>query len=202
MQSAAPELLDFSKEPPATLEMYGVGKQPTHPYAVNCLLARRMVERGVRFVQLMHASWDDHSNLNKHLKVNCDITDQPTAALLKDLKQRGLLGSTLVIWGGEFGRTPMVEIRRPGEEGNAGRDHHPLAFSMWLAGGGIRGGQVVGRTDDLGFNIVEDKVHIHDLQATILRCLGFDHTKLTYRHQGRDFRLTDVGGEVVHKLLA
>src|SRR5581483_11077770 len=120
----------------------------------------------------------------------------------KDLKERGLLDSTLVIWGGEFGRTPMVEMRRPNEEDNAGRDHHPLAFSMWLAGGGIRGGQVVGKTDDLGFNIVEDKVHIHDLQATILQCLGFDHTKLTYRHQGRDFRLTDVGGQVVQKLLA
>jgi hypothetical protein len=201
MQSSAPELLDFSKESPKTLEMYGVGKEPTHPYAVNCLLARRMVERGVRFVQLMHASWDHHSELNKGLKKNCDATDQPTAALLKDLKQRGLLDDTLVIWGGEFGRTPMVEIRRPGEPGNEGRDHHPLAFSMWLAGGGIKGGQTVGQTDDIGFNITEDKVHVHDLQATILDCLGFDHTKLTYRHQGRDFRLTDVSGQVVRKLL-
>jgi len=202
MQASAPELLDFSKESPKTLEMYGVGKQPTHSYAVNCLLARRMVERGVRFIQLMHASWDHHSELNKGLKRNCEATDQPTAALLKDLKDRGLLDSTLVIWGGEFGRTPMVEIRRPGEPGNEGRDHHPLAFSMWLAGGGIKGGQVVGKTDDLGFNIVEDKVHVHDLQATILDCLGFDHTRLTYRHQGRDFRLTDVGGQIVRKLLA
>jgi hypothetical protein len=201
MQSAAPELLDFSKEAPHILEMYGVNKQPTHPFAMNCLLARRMVERGVRFVQLMHASWDDHSQLNKNLKKNCDITDQPAAALLKDLKQRGLLDSTLVIWGGEFGRTPMVEVRRPGEQGNEGRDHHPLAFSMWMAGGGIKGGQVVGKTDDIGFNIVEDKVHIHDLQATILHCLGFDHTRLTYHHQGRDFRLTDVGGQVMKKLL-
>ncbi len=202
MQSAAPELLDFSKESAATLEMYGVGKEPTHSYASSCLLARRMVERGVRFVQLMHASWDHHSELNKGLKKNCDATDKPAAALLKDLKQRGLLDSTLVVWGGEFGRTPMVEIRRPGEEGNEGRDHHPLAFSMWMAGGGLRGGQVIGKTDDIGFNILEDKVHVHDLQATLLHCLGFDHKRLTYRHQGRDFRLTDVGGEVVKKLLA
>jgi uncharacterized protein (DUF1501 family) len=202
MQSAAPELLDFSKESPATLEMYGVGKEPTHAFASNCLLARRMVERGVRFVQLMHASWDHHSELNKGLKKNCDATDRPAAALIKDLKQRGLLDSTLVVWGGEFGRTPMVEIRRPGEEGNEGRDHHPLAFSMWMAGGGLRGGQVIGKTDDIGFHIVEDKVHVHDLQATLLHCLGFDHKRLTYRHQGRDFRLTDVGGEVVQKLLA
>jgi hypothetical protein len=201
MQASAPELLDFSKESPKTLEMYGVGKEPTHPYAVNCLLARRMVERGVRFVQLMHASWDHHSELNKGLKKNCDATDQPTAALLKDLKQRGLLENTLVIWGGEFGRTPMVEVRRPGEPGNEGRDHHPLAFSMWLAGGGIKGGQTVGQTDDIGFNITENKVHVHDLQATILDRLGFDHTKLTYRHQGRDFRLTDVSGQVARKLL-
>ncbi|MBI1787084.1 MAG: DUF1501 domain-containing protein, partial [Acidobacteria bacterium] len=163
--------------------------------------ARRMVERGVRFVQLMHASWDDHSQLNKNLKKNCDITDQPTAALLKDLKQRGLLDSTLVIWGGEFGRTPMVEIRKPDEEGNEGRDHHPLCFSMWMAGGGIRGGQVYVKTDDIGFNIVEDPVHVHDLQATAMHCLGFDHTRLTYRHMGRDFRLTDIEGRVVKKLL-
>ncbi len=202
MQASGPELLDFSKESRQTLEMYGIGKEPTHPFAMNCLLARRMVERGVRFVQLMHASWDHHSELNKGLKKNCDATDQPTAALVKDLKQRGLLDNTLVIWGGEFGRTPMVEIRRPGEPGNEGRDHHPLAFSMWLAGGGIRGGQTVGVTDDLGFNVVEDKIHVHDLQATILNRLGFDHTKLTYRHQGRNFRLTDVGGQVVTKLLA
>jgi hypothetical protein len=202
MQASSPELLDFSKESPKTLEMYGVNQEATHQYAVNCLLARRMVERGVRFVQLMHASWDHHSELNKGLKRNCDATDQPIAALIKDLKQRGLLDSTLVIWGGEFGRTPMVEIRRPGEPGNEGRDHHPLAFSMWLAGGGIKCGQTVGTTDDIGFNIADGKVHIHDLQATILNRLGFDHTKLTYRHQGRDFRLTDVSGMVVPQLLA
>lgn len=202
MQMAAPELLDFSKESAATLEMYGIDKPITKPYATNCLLARRMVERGVRFVMLMHASWDQHTNLNRDLKKNCDMTDQPAAALIKDLKQRGLLDTTLVIWGGEFGRTPMVEIRKVSDPDNAGRDHHPLAYTMWMAGGGIKGGQVVGKTDDLGFNIVEDKVHIHDLQATVLNTLGFDHTRLTYRYMGRDFRLTDVTGNVVKKLLA
>jgi uncharacterized protein (DUF1501 family) len=202
MQMAAPELLDFSKESAATLEMYGIDKPITKPYATNCLLARRMVERGVRFVMLMHASWDQHTNLNRDLKKNCDMTDQPAAALIKDLKQRGLLDTTLVIWGGEFGRTPMVEIRKVSDPDNAGRDHHPLAYTMWMAGGGIKGGQVVGKTDELGFNIVEDKVHIHDLQATVLNRLGFDHTHLTYRYMGRDFRLTDVSGNVVKKLLA
>ncbi len=202
MQTAGPELLDFSKETPETLEMYGVNKEPTRPYATNCLLARRMVERGVRFVMLMHASWDDHTNINTKLKKNCDITDQPAAALIKDLKRRGLLESTLVVWGGEFGRTPMCEIRKPEEADNAGRDHHPVAYSMWMAGGGIKGGQVVGSTDDLCFNILEDKVHVHDLQATILNRLGFDHTRLTYHYMGRDFRLTDVEGTVVKKLLA
>lgn len=202
MQMAGPDLLDFSKESPETLEMYGVNNAMTRPYATNCLLARRMVERGVRFVMLMHASWDQHTNLNRELKKNCDITDQPAAALIQDLKQRGMLDSTLVIWGGEFGRTPMVEIRKANDPENAGRDHHPLAYSMWLAGGGIKGGQVVGKTDELGFNITEDKVHIHDLQATVLQTLGFDHTRLTYRYMGRDFRLTDVAGNVVKKLLA
>ena len=202
MQTAGPELVDFSQESKETLEMYGIGKEPTHQYGTNCLLARRLVERGVRFVLLMHASWDQHTNLNKGLKKNCDITDQPTAALLKDLKRRGLLDSTLLVWGGEFGRTPMQEIRDTTDSENAGRDHHPLAYSMWLAGGGIKGGQVIGKTDDLGFHIVEDKVAVHDLQATILHCLGFDHTRLTYRHMGRDFRLTDVHGNVVKKMLA
>src|SRR3984893_9438255 len=201
MQAAGPDLLDFSKESPSTLDMYGVNAEKTRAFGTNCLLARRMVERGVRFVMLMHASWDQHTYLNRDLKKNCDITDQPAAALLKDLKQRGLLDSTLVIWGGEFGRTPMVEIRNTADPENAGRDHHPLAYSMWMAGGGIKGGQVVGKTDDLGFNIVEDKIHVHDLQATILQCLGFDHTRLTYHYMGRDFRLTDVSGNVVKKLL-
>lgn len=201
MQTAAPELLDFSKESPSTLEMYGVNKEPTRPYAINCLLARRMVERGVRFIQLQHASWDDHAELNAKLKKNCDITDQPAAALLKDLKQRGLLDTTLVVWGGEFGRTPLVESRNP-VKGSEGRDHHPFAFSMWMAGGGIKPGQVFGKTDDFSLTIVEDKVHVHDLHATLLHCLGLNHEKLTFRHQGRDFRLTDVAGNLVPKLLA
>ncbi len=201
MQMAGPELLDFSKESQATLDMYGIGKKPMAPFATNCLLARRMVERGVRFVMLMHASWDQHTYLNRDLKKNCDITDQPTAALIKDLKQRGMLDDTLIIWGGEFGRTPMVEIRKTSDPENAGRDHHPLAYSMFLSGGGIQGGQVVGKTDELGFNITEDPIHVHDLQATLLKCLGFDHTRLTYHYMGRDFRLTDVAGNVVDKLL-
>ena len=201
MQSAAPELLDFSKESPETLEMYGVNQDPTRQFATNCLLARRMVERGVRFIMLNHASWDDHTDLNRHLKKNCDIADKPTAALIKDLKQRGLLDNTLVVWGGEFGRTPMVEIRDPRDVNNAGRDHHPLAYSLMVAGGGIKGGQVIGKTDDLCMNITEDKIHVHDLQATLLNCLGMDHTRLTYRHMGRDFRLTDVAGNVVKKML-
>ena len=201
MQTAGPELLDFSKESRSTLEMYGVNKEPTRPFATNCLLARRMIERGVRFVQLLHATWDDHRELNKKLKKNCAITDQPTAALLKDLKQRGLLENTLVIWGGEFGRTPMVEARKPDKD-YWGRDHHRHAFSMWMAGGGIKRGQVIGKTDELGFTVVEDPIFVHDLHATILHCLGFNHKKLTHRHQGRDFRLTDVAGEVAHKLLA
>jgi len=159
-----------------------------------------MVERGVRFVMLAHASWDDHREIDKKLKQNCAITDRGAAALIKDLKQRGLLDSTLVVWGGEFGRTPLGEFERPDED--AGRDHHPNCYSMWLSGGGIKCGQVIGKTDDLGLNSVEDKIHIHDLQATILHCLGIEHTRLTYRHMGRDFRLTDVGGQVVKKLLA
>ena len=197
MQMAAPELADFSKESPQTLEMYGVNKKPTDDFGTNCLLARRLVERGVRFVQLMHGSWDDHASLLKNLKKNCDIVDQPIAALLTDLKQRGLLDSTLVIWGGEFGRTPLVQATNP-EEGGEGRDHHPFAFTMWMAGGGVNSGQIVGRTDDLGLQVVEDKIHIHDLHATILHCLGLDHKRLVFD----DLRLTTLGGEVVHKLLA
>ena len=201
MQSAAPELLDFSDEPQHIQEMYGVNNETTQQYGTNCLLARRMVERGVRFVMLAHASWDDHQKLKEKLKKNCDITDKPATALIKDLKQRGLLDSTLVVWGGEFGRTPMAELTK-GEEDDAGRDHHPKGYSMWLAGGGIQGGQVIGKTDELGLSVVEDKVLVHDLQASILYCLGLDHTQLTYRHMGRDFRLTDVGGQVVQKMLA
>ncbi|HUQ94256.1 MAG TPA: DUF1501 domain-containing protein [Bryobacteraceae bacterium] len=199
MQMSAPGLLDFSKESPATLEMYGVNNEVTRPYAVNCLLARRMVEAGVRFVMLAHASWDDHQELNKKLKKNCAMTDQPAAALIKDLKQRGLLDSTLVVWAGEFGRTPMGQLERTDED--PGRDHHPNCYSTWVAGGGVRGGQVIGRSDDIGLQVAEGKVHVHDLQATLLHCLGLDHTRLTYRHMGRDFRLTDVGGSVVKKMI-
>jgi uncharacterized protein (DUF1501 family) len=160
-------------------------------------MARRLVERGVRFVQIYHEAWDQHGNLVKDITKNCKDTDQASAALIKDLKQRGMLKDTLVIWGGEFGRTPMVQ-----GGGADGRDHHPNAFTMWLAGGGIKPGITIGQTDELGFNVVEDRVHIHDLHATILHLLGFDHEMLTYRFQGRDFRLTDVHGLLVEKLLA
>jgi len=200
MQMAAPKLLDFSGESPATLEKYGVHKEPTHSYGVNCLLARRMVERGVRFVMVAHSSWDDHQELNRKLKKNCDVTDKPAAALIRDLKERGLLDSTLVVWAGEFGRTPMGQLERVDED--PGRDHHPKCFSTWVSGGGVKTGQVIGKTDELGLKVVEDKVHVHDLQATLLACLGLDHTRLTYRHMGRDFRLTDVEGSVVRKMLA
>ena len=194
MQSSAPELTDLSGESAETLALYGA--EPGKPsYANACLLARRLVERGVRFVQIFHEAWDHHGGLTQGLKDQCGKTDQASAALIKDLKRRGLLDDTLVIWGGEFGRTPMVQ------GGKDGRDHHPNAFTMWMAGGGIKPGITLGKTDDLGFNAVEDRVHVHDLQATILHLLGFDHTRLTYRFQGRDFRLTDVAGEVVEKLL-
>lgn len=195
MQSSAPDLMDISKEPKHILEMYGA--EPGKPSFANCLLlARRMAERGVRFTQIFHEAWDQHGSLVKDLKQNCKDTDQACAALVKDLKQRGMLDDTLVIWGGEFGRTPMVQ------GGSDGRDHHPNAFTMWMAGGGIKPGLVMGETDELGFNVTKDKVHVHDLHATLMHLLGFDHTKLTYRSQGRDFRLTDVHGHVVEKLLA
>jgi hypothetical protein len=202
MQSSGPELIDFSDEPDYLVDAYGINNELSKDYGTNCLLARRMVERGVRFVMLAHASWDDHTNLNKNLKKNCEITDQPIATLIKDLKQRGLLDSTLIVWGGEFGRTPLVQLNRPDDIDGAGRDHHPNGYSMWLAGGGIKGGQVIGETDELGLTIAKDPVHVHDLQATILHCLGFDHTKLTNQHQGRQFRLTEVGGNVVTRMLA
>jgi uncharacterized protein (DUF1501 family) len=202
MQTAGPELVDFNNESQATLDMYGINNDKTRQHGANCLLARRLVERGVRFILLMNASWDNHVQLNRKLKGNCETTDQPTGALIKDLKQRGLLDSTLVVWGGEFGRTPVCEIRNTAEEDNAGRDHHPNAYSMWLAGGGIKGGQVIGKTDELGFFITENPVHVHDLQATLMHCLGFDHTRLTYRYMGRDFRLTDIHGKVVKQMLA
>jgi len=202
MQMAAPELLDFSGESDATLDAYGVNQEETAQFGRNCLLARRMVERGVRFVQIVHASWDHHAELAKGIEKESLATDKPSAALVSDLKQRGLLDSTLVVWGGEFGRTPMVEDRTPSREASRGRDHHRLAFSMWLAGGGIRPGCAVGQTDDLGLEVAADPIAVNDLQATILHCLGLDHTKLTFRHQGRDFRLTDVRGNVVRSLLA
>jgi hypothetical protein len=195
MQSSAPELMDLTKESKETLEMYGA--QPgKSSFANNCLLARRLVERGVRFVQLFHEAWDQHGNLVKDLRKNCEDTDRACTALVKDLKQRGLLDETLVIWGGEFGRTPMVQ------GGDDGRDHHPNAFTMWFAGGGMKPGFTLGETDEFAFNVVKDKVHVHDLNATLLHLLGFDHTKLTYRFQGRDFRLTDVHGNVVKQLLS
>jgi Protein of unknown function (DUF1501) len=195
MQAHAPELMDLSKEPAKVLQMYGA--EPGKPsFANNCLLARRLLERGVRFLQLFHESWDQHGNLKKDLAKNCKDTDQACTALLKDLKARGLLDDTLVIWGGEFGRTPMVQ------GGDDGRDHHPNAFTMWLAGGGIKPGITHGASDDFGFNVVEGKVHVHDLHATLLHLLGFDHTKLTFKFQGRQFRLTDVHGNVVKELLA
>ena len=196
MQSSAPELTDLSQEPRHILEMYGA--EPGQPsFALNCLLARRLVERGVRFVELFHEAWDQHGNLTADLKKNCRNTDQACAALVKDLKQRGLLKDTLVVWGGEFGRTPMVQ-----GGGDDGRDHHPNCFTVWMAGGGVKPWVTLGESDDFGFNATKDKVHVHDLNATLLHLLGFEHTKLTYRFQGRDFRLTDVQGEVVEKLLA
>jgi hypothetical protein len=200
MQSSAPELMDLSGESRRTLGLYGV--EPGKPsFAANCLLARRLVERGVRFVQLYHEGWDHHSDVAGGLRNQCGQTDRACAGLISDLKQRGLLDETLVIWGGEFGRTPMVESNASlGRK--LGRDHHPQAFTMWFAGGGIKPGITLGATDDLGFHVVEDPVHVHDVQATILHLLGLDHTKLTYTYQGRPFRLTDVHGELVTKLLA
>ncbi len=195
MQSSAPELMDIRSEPQHILDLYGATPGKT-TYATACLLARRLVERGTRFVQIFHEAWDQHGNLAGDLRRNCADTDRANAALIQDLKARGLLDDTLVIWGGEFGRTPMVQ------GGDDGRDHHPNCFSMWMAGGGVRPGITLGESDDFGFNATVDKVHVHDLHATILRLLGFDHEKLTYRFQGRDFRLTDVFGEVVHKLIA
>jgi len=195
MQSSAPEVMDISREPKEVLEMYGA--EPGKPsFANNCLLARRLIERGVRFVELFHEAWDQHGNLTADLKKNCKNTDQASAALVKDLKRRGLLDDTLVIWGGEFGRTPMIQA------GPDGRDHHPNAFTIWMAGGGIKPGISLGASDELGFQAVEDRVHVNDLHATILHLLGFDHTRLTHRFQGREFRLTDVAGRVVDKLLA
>lgn len=200
MQSAAPDLIDVRGETDSTREMYGLNDDTTRAFGTNCLLARRMVERGVRFVHLVHSSWDHHGQLNARLAKNCAMTDQGTAALLRDLKQRGLLDDTLVVWAGEFGRTPMGEVRR-GVTGD-GRDHHPNAFTVWLAGGGVKRGHVHGATDDFGYNPVSDPVHVHDLQASLLHLLGLNHEQLTYRHAGRDYRLTDIAGQVVKGILA
>ncbi|MEY4117089.1 MAG: hypothetical protein RLZZ116_417 [Planctomycetota bacterium] len=198
MQASVPDLLDFSNEPKSVLEMYGPDALVKGSFANNCLIARRLSERGVRFVQLMHSGWDQHSNLFHHLEKQCRDTDQPSAALVRDLKQRGLLDETLVIWGGEFGRTPFGQ--GPSDAPN-GRDHFGRAYSMWMAGGGVRGGHVHGATDDFGWNIARDPVHVHDMQATILRLCGIDHERMTFRHQGRQFRLTDVHGSVVSDLI-
>ncbi len=200
LQTSAPELMDLRKESPETLKLYGCDPDKAS-FARACLLARRMVERGVRFINIYHEGWDAHSDVTGNLKGNCAATDRASAALVRDLKQRGLLDSTLVIWGGEFGRTPMVESNVALGR-SLGRDHHPQAFTMWLAGGGVRPGLAHGTTDELGFHIAEKPVHVHDLQATILHCLGLDHERLTYAYQGRNFRLTDVHGTILHDLLA
>ncbi|MCC9600088.1 DUF1501 domain-containing protein [Stieleria sp. JC731] len=200
MQARAPELMDFADETDETLSMYGISRQDNGSFAKNCLLARRLVERGVRFVQLYHAGWDHHSNVEGGLKGQCKQTDQGCAALLKDLKRLGMLEDTLVVWGGEFGRTPMVEASAALGR-TLGRDHHPQAYTMWMAGGGVKPGQTIGQTDELGFHPTEDPVHVHDIQATILHQLGINHERLTFNYAGRDFRLTDVHGHVVKKLV-
>jgi len=199
MQATVPELADLSGEPQHILDAYGATPGESS-FANNCLLARRLVERGVRFVQLYDKDWDHHGDLPEKLRLKTKLTDQACAALIEDLGQRGLLDDTLVVWGGEFGRTSYCQGKLTTE--TYGRDHHPRCFTVWLAGGGIKPGQVIGKTDDFAYNIVEDPIHVHDLQATILHCLGIDHERLTYRFQGRDFRLTDVSGRVVERLLA
>ena len=199
MQASIPELTDLSNEPEHIFEMYGPDSRKPGTYAANCLLARRLVERGVPFIQLFHRGWDNHGELPEYLSRQCRDTDQGTAALIKDLKQRGLLDDTLVVWGGEFGRTVYCQGRLT--EKDYGRDHHPRCFTMWLAGAGIKAGTSYGETDDFSYNITRDPVHVHDLQATILHCLGIDHTKLTFKFQGRHFRLTDIHGKIVNSIL-
>jgi hypothetical protein len=217
MQTAAPELIDLSTETRATLDAYGVdrveteeqlvaakragGKGTMRSFSTNCLLARRLVERGVRFVNLYHGSWDHHDQLDPQLKYGCEIVDRPIAALLKDLKQRGLLDTTLVVWASEFGRTPLGENRKEYKQ-PTGRDHHPFAFTVWMAGGGVKGGQAIGRTDEFGWGITENPAHVNDFHATLLHLFGLNHLDLTYRFQGRDFRLTDVGGKVIRAAIA
>jgi hypothetical protein len=213
MQMSAPDLIDLSNESQETLDMYGVdrkdpkgdarGKQgeTSASFARNCLLARRMVERGVRFINIIYASWDHHSDLNRELSFNTGVVDQPIAALIKDLKQRGMLDETMIVWGTEFGRTPLGENRN-GRKNNTGRDHHPYSFTMLMAGGGMRGGVTYGKSDEIGWAVEENPVHVNDLHATMLHCFGLDHEHLTARFQGRDFRLTDVGGHVIHDWVA
>lgn len=198
MQTAVPELVDFSRETPAALAAYGPEATTRGTFAHNCLLARRLVERGVRFVQLYHRDWDHHTKIVSRIQKQCTLTDQPSAALVSDLAARGLLDDTLVIWAGEFGRTAYCQGKL---DGDYGRDHHPRCFTIWLAGGGVKPGLQFGRTDDFSYNISEHGVHVHDLQATVLHLLGIDHHRLTYRSQSRDFRLTDIGGNVVHPIL-
>jgi len=200
MQTSVPDLMDLSKEPESTFELYGPDSRKPGTYAANCLLARRLAERGVRFIQLYHRGWDQHNDLPRDIALQCRGVDQPSAALVLDLKQRGMLDDTLVVWAGEFGRTVYCQGKLTGT--NYGRDHHPRCFSMWMAGGGIQRGLTIGKTDDYSYNILEDAVHVHDLQATILHCLGIDHLRLTYKFQGRYFRLTDVAGNVVKNALA
>ncbi len=200
MQTAAPELIDLSGETRQTQETYGLNRAGHQGvFSRNCLLARRLVERGVRVVSLFQRTWDQHKNLEGEIRTQCEEVDQPIGALLADLKQRGMLDSTLVIWGTEFGRTAITENAQPGP--TAGRDHHPHCFSMWMAGGGVQGGQIIGQSDELGWHVAEDGVHTHDFHATLLHLFGFDHQRLTYRHRGLDVRLTDVAGNVVEKLL-
>jgi hypothetical protein len=199
MQTSVPELTDVTKEPEHVVALYGPNARKPGTFAANCLLARRLAERGVRFIQLFHRGWDQHANLPKQIAAQCQDTDQASAALIKDLKQRGLLDDTLVIWGGEFGRTVYCQGKLTADD--YGRDHHPRCFTIWMAGGGIRPGISYGETDDFGYNIARDPVHVHDLHATILHCLGVEHTKLTFKFQGRYFRLTDVHGKVMNGIL-
>ncbi len=200
MQTSVPELMDLSKEPESVFDMYGPDSRKPGSYASHCLLARRLVERGVRFIQLYKRGWDQHNELPRDLRLQAQAVDQPSAALIQDLKQRGLLDDTLVVWGGEFGRTVYCQGKLT--DVNYGRDHHPRCFAMWFAGGGIKRGTVIGETDEFGYNVVSDPIHVHDIQATLLHCLGIDHKRLTYKFQGRNFRLTDVHGELVKPMLA
>jgi hypothetical protein len=199
MQASVPDLIDLAKEPESTFQMYGEEAKKPGTFASNCLLTRRLLEKGVRFVQLFHRGWDQHGGLPTNIPKQCHDVDQPQAALIMDLKQRGMLDDTLIIWGGEFGRTVYGQ---GGLQADYGRDHHGRCFSMWMAGGGIKGGNVYGQTDDYGYNILQNPMHIHDLNATILHCMGMDHERLTFRYQGRDYRLTDIHGNVVQDLLA